>query len=248
MAAVALEIEHGVDHVLDHLGAGDLPVLGDVAYEHERGALRLGVADERLRGRAHLAHRAGRGFEPVGPQRLDRIDDDEIGALALGERRQDVGEVGLAGERQRRRRQSEALGPQAHLRRGLLAREVDGAAAGIGEGGAQLQQQRRLADARLAADEKRGARHDAAAGDAVELGEPRRDARDPVRALGQRLERHGPALGGPRQPGARRRRHVGLLDERVPFPTRHAFSGPARGHGPAALADELTLGGFDHAD
>ena len=33
VAAVALEIEHGVDHVLDHLGAGDLAVLGDVADE-----------------------------------------------------------------------------------------------------------------------------------------------------------------------------------------------------------------------
>ena len=33
VAAVALEIEHGVDHVLDHLGPGDLAVLGDVADE-----------------------------------------------------------------------------------------------------------------------------------------------------------------------------------------------------------------------
>ena len=45
VAAVALEIEHGVDHVLDHLGAGDLPVLGDVADQDQRRALRLGVAD-----------------------------------------------------------------------------------------------------------------------------------------------------------------------------------------------------------
>ena len=82
VAAVALEIEHGVDHVLDHLGAGDLAVLGDVADEQQRGALRLGVADQRLRGGAHLADGAGRGFERVGPQRLDRIDDDEVGALA----------------------------------------------------------------------------------------------------------------------------------------------------------------------
>ena len=41
VAAVALEIEHGVDHVLDHLGAGDLPVLGDVADQHEGDALAL---------------------------------------------------------------------------------------------------------------------------------------------------------------------------------------------------------------
>ena len=35
VAAVALEIEHGVDHVLDHLRAGDLAVLGDVADEQQ---------------------------------------------------------------------------------------------------------------------------------------------------------------------------------------------------------------------
>ena len=35
LAGVALEIEHRVDHVLDHARAGDLPVLGDVADEHD---------------------------------------------------------------------------------------------------------------------------------------------------------------------------------------------------------------------
>ena len=47
-------------------------------------------------GGAHLADGAGRGIERVGPQRLDGVDDDEVGALALGQRRQDVGEIGLA--------------------------------------------------------------------------------------------------------------------------------------------------------
>jgi hypothetical protein len=34
VAAFALEIEHGIDHVLDDAGAGDLAVLGDVADQH----------------------------------------------------------------------------------------------------------------------------------------------------------------------------------------------------------------------
>ena len=42
MAAVALEIEHRIDHVLDDLGAGDLAVLGHVADEQQRAARRLG--------------------------------------------------------------------------------------------------------------------------------------------------------------------------------------------------------------
>ena len=33
--AVALEIEHGIDHVLDDLGAGDLPILRDVTDEKD---------------------------------------------------------------------------------------------------------------------------------------------------------------------------------------------------------------------
>ena len=35
MAALALEIEHGVDHMLDHAGPGDLALLGDMADKHD---------------------------------------------------------------------------------------------------------------------------------------------------------------------------------------------------------------------
>ena len=38
VAAIAFEIQHGVDHVLDHLRAGDLAVLGDVTDEQQRAA------------------------------------------------------------------------------------------------------------------------------------------------------------------------------------------------------------------
>ncbi len=71
--AFALERQHGVDHVLDHAGAGDLAVLGDVADEDDGRAGVLGVADQRLRRAAHLRHRAGRGLDHVGPHGLDRV-------------------------------------------------------------------------------------------------------------------------------------------------------------------------------
>ena len=102
VAAFALEIEDGVDHVLDHARAGDLAVLGDVADEDDGGAGLLGVADQRLRRGAHLRHGAGRGIGEVGPQRLDRIDDDEGGRLVVGERGEDVLDAGLGGELHRR--------------------------------------------------------------------------------------------------------------------------------------------------
>ena len=58
--AVALEREDRVDHMLDDARAGDLAVLGHMPDEQQRRAARLGEADQRLSGAAHLAHRPGR--------------------------------------------------------------------------------------------------------------------------------------------------------------------------------------------
>jgi hypothetical protein len=108
--------------------------------QQQRAALRLGVADE-VRGGAHLADWFRVRLPRVGPQRLDGIDDDEVGTRPVGERRQDVGNVGLAGERQRHLGEPEPVGTQTHLGGRFLAGEIDGAPSGFGEGGCQLQQQ-----------------------------------------------------------------------------------------------------------
>ena len=44
VVAVALEGEHRVDHVLEHAGAGQAAVLGDVADQHRGDAAGLGLA------------------------------------------------------------------------------------------------------------------------------------------------------------------------------------------------------------
>src|SRR3546814_5250422 len=62
VAALALEIENGVDHVLQHARACDLSVLGDMADQHQRRARFLGIADQLLSGGAHLRHGARRAF------------------------------------------------------------------------------------------------------------------------------------------------------------------------------------------
>src|SRR6185503_21253611 len=49
VAALALEIEDGVDHMLEHARAGDGAFLGDVADQHQRDAAPLGDADQVLR-------------------------------------------------------------------------------------------------------------------------------------------------------------------------------------------------------
>src|SRR5690606_40945241 len=73
-----------------------------------------------------------------------------------------------------------SLSPYTTLFRSL-ARHVDGGPPGEPERGERLQQQRRLADPRVAADQQHRAGHQPAAGYPVELG----DAGD--RALGLRL-------------------------------------------------------------
>jgi hypothetical protein len=109
VAALALEIEHAVDHVLDHARAGDLPFLGHMADQHHRGARRLGVADHGLRGGAHLGDRARRGIGRIRPQRLDRIEDDEVGPLAVGDGGENVLDIGLGGKFHGRGGRADAL-------------------------------------------------------------------------------------------------------------------------------------------
>src|SRR5205814_1914419 len=130
-------------------------------------------------------------------------------------------------------------GAQPHLGDRLLARDVDGALAGARERGRRLDQQGRLADARIAADQQRRAADETAAGDAVELGHPGSDARRLMGFAGERLERERPALaGGPPEARPRARRAGRLLDDGVPFSARLALALPAPGDGAAVLAYE----------
>ena len=158
VAAVALEVEDAVDHVLQHPRAGDLAVLRHVADEDDGGAGLLGVADQRLGGGAHLGDGAGRQLHAVGPQRLDRVDDHEPRRRFGAERRQDVLDAGLGREPDRRLAERQALRAQADLGDRLLARDVDDRMPRCRERAGDLEEKRRLADPRIAADQKRRAR------------------------------------------------------------------------------------------
>ena len=119
----------------------------------------------------------------------------------------------------------------------FLARDVDDPPARPGDRGAGLDQERRFADARFAADQRRRARHESASRDPVEFGEAGDEARlGPGRAR-KVLERERPAGRSPpdgRAADAERRR---FFDDRVPLAARFAFALPALGDGPAILAD-----------
>ena len=135
VAGIALEGDDRVDHVLDHARAGDLAVLGDVADEDHGGAGRLGETDQGLGAAAHLRDGAGRRFDRLRPHGLDRVDDGEGRGLALREGGDDVLDIGLRRELDRRAGEAEALGAQADLRHRLLARDIGDPVAGGGERG-----------------------------------------------------------------------------------------------------------------
>ena len=129
---------------------------------------------------------------------LDRIDDQQRRRLAFAERGQDVAHRGRRREPHRRLAEPEPDRAQPHLLGRFLARDIDDAAGPSSASRRRdLEQQGRLADAGIAADQHRRARHDPAADRAVELGDP---ARQP---LGQRDRRcrARPARSSARRPG-----------------------------------------------
>ena len=195
--AFALERQHRVDHVLDHAGAGDLAVLGDVADQDDGGAGFLGEADERLRRSRAPGSPCRARIRPVSVHmvwiesmttRRGVLPSDSVAMMSSTE----VSAASSTGAS----RKPEPLGAQPHLRHRFLAGDVDRAMAGAGERGGGLDQQRRFADAGIAAHQQHRAADEAAAGDAVEFGDAGGQARGLMRVAGERLEREQAALAG----------------------------------------------------
>ena len=189
MVAVALELEHAVDEMLEHPRAGDGTVLRHVPDEDRRDACLLRDAQQPPGRLAHLRDRA-RGRAELGRvQRLHGVDDAHVGPLLL-EGRADRRELGL-GEDPHAVRAPQPGGAQRDLRRGLLARDEQRSAPAARDRAESAEQERRLAHAGLPAHEHERGRHEPAAEDPVELGDPRRD---PLRLARRDLaERNGGA-------------------------------------------------------
>src|SRR5258705_13864683 len=101
-----------------------------------------------------------------------------------------------------------------------------------------LRQQRRLADAGVAADQQHRAPDKTAAGDAIELSHAGGEARGLVALAGQWLQRELTALapGADRGPPPGRARV--LFGKRVPLPARLPLALPAAIRGAALLPSE----------
>ena len=116
------------------------------------------------------------------------------GTGAFRQRRDDVLDRGFRGELHRRVGKAKTLGAQPHLRHRLFAGYVDRAMAGPRHQAGGLRQQRRFADAGIAADQQHRAADKTAAGDAIELGHPGGQARGLNALAGQGFQREQPAL------------------------------------------------------
>ena len=136
-------------------------------------------------------------------------------------------------------------GAEAHLLDRLLTGRVEARRARVGEPPQHLEQQRRLADAGLAAEQRDRAGHEAAAEHAVELGDAGGDRVPLVEVDVGDADRHaGRRAGG----GVARRQHrIELLDERVPRGAAGAAPDPL-GRVGAALDATVDRAGAGHDD
>jgi hypothetical protein len=231
--AIALELEHDVDEVLERLGAGDAAILGDVTDDDRRDPRGLGELHQPARALADLRKRARNRVEQRGVYGLDRIDREHRWALALSLRqdvsmRQDPLDVGLGDDRQRGSRRAHPSRAHRRLRDRLLARRVQHAAA-AGQPGERLDQQRRLADAGIAAEQHQATRDHAAAQHAIELTDPGGPAiastdLHGIRGIRDRDRRS--AIRYTRRPRPRQRCAIDLFDEARPLLTQRAAAKP----------------------
>ena len=123
----------------------------------------------------HLPDAAGRRLEFQREDGLDRIDDDEGGTQPRN-LFEDALEAGLRQDVERRAFDAEALAPRLDLMLRFLARAVQHRPGGLREVRGGLQQQRRLPDARLAADQHQRPGDDAASKYAIEFSDAGRQA------------------------------------------------------------------------
>jgi hypothetical protein len=107
---VALEVQHHVHQVLQHPGAGDRSVLGDVADQHAGDAALLGGGRQCRRDRPHLGDPAGRSLHPSIRDGLHRVHDQQPG-LHLLDVRHDRGQLGLRRQVEIRMHRAQPLGP-----------------------------------------------------------------------------------------------------------------------------------------
>ena len=120
---VALEVEHGVDDVLEHARPRDRALLGDVADDEQRAAAVLRLARELRGALAHLRDRAGRRLQRLGPEGLDRVHHRDLRFVRV-HRRGNALELDFRNQVDGARVEGESPRPHCNLLGRFLARDV----------------------------------------------------------------------------------------------------------------------------
>ena len=167
--AVAGQFCHRVDHVFQHLGAGQRTILGDMTDQHGGQRPGLGLSHQSLGRRPDLADRTGRTALGRQVDGLHRIHDEQVG-FELIEVGKDRLNGGIAGQPEVVVHGAQPLGPQPNLTRRLLGADQEDPAAGTDPCGGELQGEGRLADARLTAQQRDRAGHQAPAERPINFG------------------------------------------------------------------------------
>ena len=236
--AVALEVEDHVDDVLEDARAGDRAVLGDVADEHRGDVAGLGDPDQRGGDLLHLGDPAGHAVDVGRP----RWSGSSRRPGASG--RTCSMWVSTAPRSVSAARKSSSWTPPVRSARsrtcdgGLLAGDVEGAALVARGLGGHLEQERALADSRLAGQQDRRTGDQPAAEHPVELG-------DAAGAEGRLRADTWPIGTAGLRDRAGRSRPVGAarLGDRAPRLALAAPADPLRGL-PAALAAAVRRAGW----
>ncbi len=227
MAAIALEGEHHVDHVLEDPRPRDEPLLRDVTDEHEGGPKGLGGRGEQRGRLAHLRDRPRRRLHAIGAQGLDRVDDDDRRSqVAPG-----VGEgldPRLREHEEIPRQLRKPLCAEAELLGALFADHIQYGTARCGPG-RELEAEGGRPHPGLSAEKHDRAGDEATPEDPIELGDPAPDPRS-VRGLDLRETPWLRRLPRGREDVARHpdRSSDRLLDETPPGAALGAAADPAR--------------------
>ncbi len=242
MAAFTFEAQHRIDHMFEHARTGDGAVLGDMPDQDQGGAAILGVADQFLCRCAHLADRAGGTLDQIRVHRLDRIDDQQGRRRTVVERGEDV--AYRRGGRKLHRRLPQPHPPRAqpHLIGRFLARDIGHMQPGQRHLRRSLEQQGRLADTGIAADQGRRRRDQPAAERAIELGNARREP-GRQRHVGIEPGEHDRSPARPQimLRGEGRDDATRFLNQRIPVAAIDALALPFARDASALLADVAAL-------
>ena len=106
MAPLALEIEHGVDHMFENPGTGDLPILCHMADQEKGETAAFGQPDQFAGASPHLGDRAGGRIQAVQIHGLDGIDDNHGRRLAVVQAGDDIAQRRGRGQMHRRCQQA----------------------------------------------------------------------------------------------------------------------------------------------